>query len=80
MSVLFWGSRGSAIDAGKTFRLTEVALRVLHEVEGGVEMHTSAILMGRECLDREAERSQHDLRDRRRRDTFVLPPFFCTRM
>ena len=38
VSVLFWGSRGSAIDAGKTFKLTEVALRVLREVEGGVEM------------------------------------------
>ena len=43
---------------------------------GRAGMYPSAILMGRECLDREAERSHKDLRDRRRRDTFVLPPFF----
>ena len=33
---------------------------------GGLEGHTSAISTGNECLDREAEMSDHDLRDRRR--------------
>ena len=43
-------------------------------------MHTLAILMVRECLDREAEKSHNDLRDWRRKGTFVLPPFFFTLM